>query len=58
MLQNFTTYDALSGATLNMQKSTELSVGRWKSRTDHPLGVQWNRQGGNYLGLDLGGTSV
>jgi hypothetical protein len=32
--QNFMAYGALSGATLNMHKSTGLSVGWWRSGTD------------------------
>jgi hypothetical protein len=40
LLQNFMTYGALSGATLNIQKSTGLFSGKWRSRTDRPLGFQ------------------
>jgi hypothetical protein len=50
LLQNFVVYGALSGATLNVQKSAGLFVGQWKSRTHHPLGFQWSEQGGKYLG--------
>ena len=49
-------YGAISGATLNIQKSRGLFVGRWKNRTDRPLGFQWSEQGGKYRGIYLGNT--
>jgi exonuclease III len=58
LLHNFMTYGALSGATLNIQKSTGLFVGKWKTRTDRPLGFQWNMQGGKFLGIYLGNTTA
>jgi hypothetical protein len=51
------TYGAQSGATLNIQKSTGLFTGEWKTRTDCPLGFQWNTQGGKFLGIYLGNTT-
>jgi hypothetical protein len=53
LLQYFIAYEALSGATLNIQKSTGLFSGKWRSRTDRPLGFQWNTQGGKFLGIYL-----
>jgi hypothetical protein len=37
LLHIFMTYGAVSGATLNVQKSTGLFAGRWKNRIDQPL---------------------
>jgi hypothetical protein len=56
LLKNFMIYGALSGATLNIQKSQGLFVGQWRNRTDRPLGFQWSEQGGKYLGIYLGNT--
>jgi hypothetical protein len=58
LLQTFRAYGALSGATLNVHKCTGLFVGRWRSRPDHPLGFQWDRQGGKYLGVYLGNSTA
>jgi hypothetical protein len=52
------TYGALSGATLNIQKSTGLFAGKWRNRTDRPLGFQWNTQGGKFLGIYLGNMTA
>jgi hypothetical protein len=49
-------YGAISGATLNIQKSKGLFAGRWRKRTDRPLGFKWNEQGGKHLGIYLGNT--
>jgi hypothetical protein len=46
-LQNFVVYyGAISGATLNIHKSNGLLAGRWRKRTDRPLGFHWKEQGG------------
>jgi exonuclease III len=58
MLQSFMVYGAISGARLNIHKSKGLFVGRWRSRTDQPLGFEWNEQGGKYLGIHLGNTEA
>jgi hypothetical protein len=58
LLENFRVYGAVSGATLNIQKSSGLFVGRWRNRTDRPLGFQWSEQGGKYLGIYLGNTEA
>jgi hypothetical protein len=55
-LQNFMVYGAISGATLNIQKSNGLFSGRWRKRTDRPLGFQSKEQGRKYLGIYLGNT--
>jgi hypothetical protein len=56
LLQNFMVYGAISGATLNIQKSTGLFAGRWRKRTEQSLGFQWKEPGGKYLGIYLGYT--
>ena len=57
LVKNFMIYGALSGAMLNIHKSTGLFVGRWRTRTDSPLGLQWSTQGEKYLGIYLGNTA-
>jgi hypothetical protein len=58
LLQNLMTYGSLSGGTLNIQKSTGLFAGKWRSRTDCPLGFQCNTQGRKFLGIYLGNTTA
>jgi exonuclease III len=57
LLENFMAYGAISGAILNVQKTTGLFAGRWKHRRDRPLGFHWNGQGGKYLGVYLGNSA-
>jgi exonuclease III len=58
LVHNFMIYGALSGATLNTHKTTGLFTGKWKGRPDQPLGFKWNEQGGKYLGIYLGNTTM
>jgi hypothetical protein len=58
LLQTFMAYSTQSGATLSVQKSTGLFASRWKSRADHPVGFQWDRQGEKYLGVYFGNLTA
>jgi hypothetical protein len=51
LLNTFMIYGAISGATLNMQKTKGLCVGAWRNRKDKPLGLKWSSEGGKFLGI-------
>jgi hypothetical protein len=57
LIKNVMTYGALSGATLNIHKSTGLFVSRWRNRTYSLLGLQWSTQGRKCLGNYQGNTA-
>jgi hypothetical protein len=58
LLHTFMIYEAVSGVTLYVQKSTGLFAGRFKKRIDQPLGFQWTDQGEKYLGVYLGNSTA
>jgi hypothetical protein len=51
LLNTFMIYGAISGATLNMQKTKGLCVGAWRKRKDKLLGLKWSSEGGKILGM-------
>jgi hypothetical protein len=58
LLHTFMIYGAVSGATLDVQKTTGLFAGRWKNRIDQPLGFRWTNQGERHLGVYLGNPTA
>jgi hypothetical protein len=51
LLHNFTTFRTAYEGTLNMQKSTGLSRGRWKNRLEGPAGFRQIIHGEIYTGI-------
>jgi hypothetical protein len=47
-------YGAISGATLNMQKTKGLFAGARRNRKDKPLGLKWTSEGRKFLGIYKG----
>jgi hypothetical protein len=53
VMQIFDIYSQHSGARLNLGKCHGLWVGRWRGRTDKPLGIRWSADGFRCLGIWL-----
>ena len=47
-------YEMASGAKVNYRKTKGLWLGRWKNRTDKPLGISWTCENVRNLGIYVG----
>ena len=47
-------YEQASGAKVNVEKTKGLWLGKWKSRTDSPLGFTWTNENVETLGVFFG----
>ncbi|KAG8234254.1 hypothetical protein J437_LFUL016014 [Ladona fulva] len=52
--QTFRSFSAISGAEINIQKSTGVFAGSWANRQDQPMGASWSNEGGCFLGVFMG----
>ena len=49
-------YELSSGAKVNLEKTKGLWLGKWRERTDSPLGLQWTKDNVKGLGVFFGNT--
>lgn len=47
-------YEMASGAKVNYEKTKGLWLGKWKARTDKPMGITWTNENLKNLGLHFG----
>ena len=50
-------YEQASGARVNVEKTKGLWIGKWKTRTDSPLGFTWTNENVKTLGVYFGNTN-
>ena len=54
VIKDLALYEAASGAKVNYEKTKGLWLGRWKDRTDTPLGIKWTNKNIKRLGVYVG----
>ena len=54
VIKEIQNYEAASGAKVNYGKTKGLWVGKWKDRTDKPLGITWTNENVKNLGIYFG----
>lgn len=54
VIKEISDYELASGAKVNYKKTKGLWLGKWKSRTDSPLGITWTAGNVKTLGLYFG----
>ena len=54
VIKDLALYEAASGAKVNYDKTKGLWLGRWKDRTDLPLGIKWTNKNIKRLGVYVG----
>ena len=47
----FSKYEMATNARINQGKTEGLWIGQWMNRTDKPLGLKWNSDKINFLGI-------
>lgn len=47
-------FELVSGAKLNKQKTFGMWLGRWRGRSDQPVGLNWTNEGKKFYGVYLG----
>ena len=54
VIKDLAYYEAASGAKVNYDKTKGLWLGKWKDRTDTPLGIKWTNKNIKRLGVYVG----
>ncbi len=54
VIKDLEIYEAASGAKINYEKTKGLWCGKWKNRSDKPLGIKWTNKNVKNLGVFFG----